>query len=407
MHCLLIHQAFAGPGDPGGTRHFEVAKVLSGEGHRFTIVTGSINYLTGERRVVTGVNEGAEGRPRVVTAWVPSTLHRSFVWRVLAFLVFSISSFVRALCVRDVDVVLGTSPPIFQAASAWAVALLKRVPFVLEVRDLWPEFAVDMGVLRNPVLIWLARRLENFLYSRATVIVVNSPAYRTYLVGRGVNGDRVFVVPNGVDVTMFDPDMDPMEGRSLLGLDSDAFVVMYAGALGMANDIGTILRAAEILEDLPNIRFVLAGDGKERANLEKSAEDSGLENVYFPGSFPKSEIPRLLAAADVCVATLMNIPMFATTYPNKVFDYMAAGRPTVLGIDGVIREVVEAANGGIFVPPGDGEALADAVRTLAADPEKTREYGRSARGYVERRFDRAGQARRFGEILAEVAKGRG
>src|SRR5262249_55244077 len=152
---------------------------------------------------------------------------------------------------------------------------------------------------------------------------------------------------NGVDPTMFDPAADGRALKEEFKLTSK-FVVVYAGALGMANDIGTLLNAAELLGNEPDIHFLLAGGGKERANLEAQTSQRGLRNVTFTGPLPKSRMPEVLAAADVCVATLKNIPMFTTTYPNKVFDYMAAGRPTVLGIDGVIRSVVEAAGGGIF-----------------------------------------------------------
>lgn len=405
IHTLLIHQAFAGPGEPGGTRHYEIARLMKREGHDFTVLTSTISYLTGMPRPAASEID-PEG-PGVVHAWAPQILHKSFLWRVIGFILFSITSFVAGLRVRGVDVVLGTSPPIFQAPTAWAVARLKRVPFVLEVRDLWPEFAISMGVLRNPFLIRLARVLEAFLYKRAAVIIVNSPAYRDYLVNRGIDRDRVVLVPNGVDVGMFDPDADGGAFRAQLGLTQDQTVVMYAGALGMANDIDTILGAAERLLRDENIRFVLVGDGKEREALMKAARSAGLDNVDFIGAVPKEEMSNALAAADICVATLMNIPMFATTYPNKVFDYMAAGRPTVLAIDGVIRQVVEAADGGIFSPPANPDALASAIRELAEDRPRAREMGLSARRYVEEHFDRQKQGAQFAEVLADVAVPRG
>jgi len=401
FHTLLIHQAYAGPGEPGGTRHYEIARLMKKEGHEFTVLTSTISYLTGKPRPATSVVDLE--KPGVIHAWAPQILHRSFLWRVIGFILFSITSFVAGLRIRGVDVVLGTSPPIFQAPTAWAVAWLKRVPFVLEVRDLWPEFAISMGVLRNPILIRVARILEAFLYRRAAVIIVNSPAYRDYLLDRGIDGDRVVVVSNGVDVGMFDPKADGEAFRAKLGLTRDQTLVMYAGALGMANDIGTILGAAERLRGDESIRFVLVGDGKERSALMKTAKSLGLENVGFVGAVPKEEMSRTIAAADICLATLMDIPMFATTYPNKVFDYMAAGRPTVLAIDGVIRQVVEASEGGLFSPPGDPESLASVIRELAEDPARARRMGAAARRYVEEFFDRKKQGEQFAEVLADVA----
>jgi glycosyltransferase involved in cell wall biosynthesis len=181
----------------------------------------------------------------------------------------------------------------------------------------------------------------------------------------------------------------------------DKFVVTYAGALGMANDISTILQAAKQLRDHPEIHFVLVGDGKERQNLETIAREWDLANVTFTGVVRKSEIPQVLAASDACVATLKDIPMFRTTYPNKVFDYMAAGRPTLLAIDGVIREVVEAAQGGVFIPPGDAENLAESTLWLSQNRERASRMGEAARRYVEEHFNRSDHADQFVTLVRQ------
>lgn len=297
---------------------------------------------------------------------------------------------------------MGTSPPIFQAVSAWLVAALRRRPFLLEIRDLWPEFAIDMGVLKNPALIWLSRWLERFLYGRATHLLVNSPAYRDYLVERGVPAVKISLIANGVDPDMFDPAATGEALRQELGLNGQ-FVVTYAGALGLANDIPTLLRAAGRLRDYPGIHFLLVGDGKERPDLETLARQLRLPNVTFAGSRPKSDMPAILAASDACTAILQNIPMFRTTYPNKVFDYMAAGRPTILAIDGVIRQVVDNARGGVFVPPGDDAALAEAILRLSRQPAKARQMGQAARAYVATHFNRHDQAQAFADLVGRMA----
>ncbi|MFN7986164.1 MAG: glycosyltransferase family 4 protein [Thermoanaerobaculia bacterium] len=402
MHVLLIHQAFAGPNEPGGTRHWELASRALGKGHRFTVVASDASYLTG--RAAEAGEENATPGLRIVRVRTLRTLHRSFAWRVAAFLGFMVTSTVRALAVRKVDLVFGTSPPIFQAVSAWLASALKRVPFVLEIRDLWPEFAVDMGVLTNPALVRLARWLEAFLYARADLLVVNSPAYRDYLLRRGIPGAKVRFVPNGVDASMFDPAARGEGLRREWGCDGKS-VALYAGAIGPANDIPTLLGAAEMLKDEPGIAFVLVGDGKDRPKLEEAARAKGLANVRFAGTLPKRRMPEALAACDVGVAILKDIPMFRTTYPNKVFDYMAAGRPTVLAIDGVIRAVVEEADGGTFVPPGNAAALAQAVKAMAADPARRASMGASARAFVESHFNRDDQAELFVRSLEEALEG--
>jgi glycosyltransferase involved in cell wall biosynthesis len=317
-----------------------------------------------------------------------------------------ISALFAALRVRNTDIVWGTSPPIFQGLTAWLVACMKRVPFVFEVRDLWPAFAVDMGVLRNRVLIRAAEWLERFLYRRADHLVVNSPAYAEHVRSKGIQEKQVTVVPNGVETAMFDPDADGAAVRRDFDLDG-CFVVLYAGAHGLANDLGVVMRAADRLRDRPEFTFVLVGDGAEKPSLVRQSEELGLTNVRFVSVQPKSRIPEFLAAADAGLAILMDIPMFRTTYPNKVFDYMAAGRPTILAIDGAIRKVVEAAGGGLFVRPGDPLALAEAVQLLAADRQRCRRLGQSARAYVEAHFERVQQAEKLESLLqALVGEGR-
>ncbi len=405
MHILLIHQVFVSPQEPGGTRHYELAQHTLERGHQFTIVASALSYLTGKPATEREgfVTEQQINGLRVLRAYTYPALHRSFVWRVVCFLSFMVSSVWAGLRAGPIDLVMGTTPPIFQSVSAWLIALLRRRPFLLEVRDLWPAFAIDMGVLRNPFLIWASRGLEAFLYARATHILVNSPAYREYLLQKGIAPDKVTLIPNGVEVEQFDPHATGDHIRQQWRLNGH-FVVTYAGALGLANDIPTILQAANHLQDHPDIHFLLVGDGKERADLERQAAQLQLRNVTFTGSMPKSQMPDVLAASDACLATLQNIPMFKTTYPNKVFDYMAAGRPTILAIDGVIRQVIEAANGGCFVQPGNAQQLAQAILSMSHDRDQTRTMGISARSYVQQHFNRRDQATKFIELLERLAK---
>jgi len=410
MHVLLIHQVFASPDQFDGSRHYKLAQHMLGAGHRFTIVASNVNYHTKQRIVDCSglmVKQNLDGI-RVLRAYTHPSMHRSFTWRVIAFLSFMFTSTWAGLRAGPVDLVMGTSPPIFQAVSAWLVAVIRRRPFLLEIRDLWPEFAIDLGVLKNPILIALSRWLEAFLYARATHLLVNSPAYRDYLIGKGLPEGKISLIPNGADLDMFDPDAKGERIRHEWGLEGQ-FVVTYAGALGFANDIPTILRAANRLRAQSHVRFLLVGDGAQRANLESIARQLRLPNVTFTGPHPRSEVPAILAASDACLATLKDIPMFRTTFPNKVFDSMAAGRPMILAIDGVIRQVVEAAKGGVFVPPGDDAALAEAVLSLSQDRQRAAAMGRAARAYVAEHFNRHQQAAQFLELVQCLAEqgGRG
>jgi glycosyltransferase involved in cell wall biosynthesis len=389
MKILLLHQAFVSPDEPGHTRHFEMAQYLRDHGHELVIVASDLNYQTGQRTVERhGVfTEQMIDGVRILRSYIYPALHRSYFWRIVSFFSFMFSSVWTALSVKDADLIMGTTPQIFQAVSAWFVAFVRNKPFLLEVRDLWPEFGISMGVITNPIVIALARWLEKFLYARATHILVNSPAYKEYMVARGVPASKITYIPYGTDVDMFNPNVDGLSVRRKLGLE-DKFVVLYAGALGQANDIYTVLCAAKHLNEEDDIRFVFWGDGKERPNLQSEAERLELRNVIFAGVCPKKEMPFVIASSDVCLAILQNVPMFRTTYPNKVFDYMAAARATVLVIDGVIREVIESSDGGVFVEPANDELLAKTILELSKDPQRVKQMGLNARAYLVKNLDR-------------------
>jgi glycosyltransferase involved in cell wall biosynthesis len=261
---------------------------------------------------------------------------------------------------------------------------------VLEVRDLWPAFAIAVGVLRSRLLIALSEWLERFLYRRADRIVINSPGFSAHINQRG--GPDLRLVPNGADASMFDPAATGAQFRRQHGLQ-DKFIVLYAGAHGLSNDLGVVLDAAALLKVETNIALVLVGDGKDKPTLQTAAAQRGLSNLHFVPPLPKLQMAEALAAADVCLAILKPLPLYATVYPNKVFDYMAAGRPILLAIDGVVRQVVEQAGAGRFTPPGDAAALAAAVRSFAADPANGRRMGAAGRAYLAANFDRQNLAR--------------
>jgi len=410
-HTLLIHQAFTTPNDAGGTRHYELAQRVIANGDRFTVVTSDFGYLSARRTAgsLTGREEIVDGI-RVLRVATSRSMHRGIAGQLLSFLTFAASSLIAALRVRDVDVVLGTTPPIFQAVTAWLVAAIRRRPLILEIRDLWPEFIIDMGKLKNPLAIAGARRLERFLYGHADHFIVNSPAYIGYLESKGVDRRRITLIPNGVSPEMFVEDESVAAAAQAIRVRyrlADKFIAMYAGAMGPANDLEVMLDAAERLRDDERIHIVLVGDGKMRKQLEASARERSLSNVTFAGPQSKTDMRAFLSAADICIATLQNIPMFRMTYPNKVFDYLAAGRPVVLAIDGVIREVVERAQAGVFVQPGDSRALSDTIRELSRDPARCAEMGLRGREYVRAHFNRRGHGELFTIVLRRVGMTRG
>ena len=396
MHILIIHQAFASINEPGGTRHHEFARLLASRGHKVTVIASPISYITGSH--THQANSDLEG-VTILRAVVYDAHHKSFVHRVIAFFSFMLSSFWIGLGVKNVDLVWGTSPPIFQGVTAWALARIKGVKFLFEVRDLWPQFAIAVGVLKNPILIFLTEWLERFLYRRADRVMVNSPGFLQPVISRGAK--RVELIPNGADPSMFDPTDNGAIFRQSNGLN-DKFIALYAGAHGMSNDLQIILESASLLADTKNIHIVLLGAGKEKPALLAQAKEMNLRNVTFLPSVPKTEMASALAGADACIAILKPLEEYKTTYPNKVFDYMAAGRPVVLAIDGVIREVVESVGCGVFATPGNAIELANAIRKLAANSEQSHAMGLRGRKYLEENFSRAVIGNKLVKLLEEL-----
>lgn len=404
MHVLLIHQVFIRPEDPGGTRHYEIAQQLVARGHRVTVLAGTRSYLTGDR-LQADARQTLEPGLEVVRSWVLGGGGSGGLGRALAFATFLISAFLAGLRVRSVDLVWGTTPPLPQALAAWSLARLKRVRWLLEVRDLWPAFAIQLGVLRNRLLIGLAQRLERFLYGRADRIVVNSPGFLPHLLAAGARADKVALVPNGVDAQQFEREGNQGLLRQVEGL-GDRFIALYAGAHGMANDLDQVLEAAVRLREDPRIAFVLVGDGREKHALQAKARAAGLTNVVFLPAIEKAAIPDLLAEADCGLVVLKPIPLFTTTYPNKLFDYMAAAKPVVLAIDGVSRMLVEEAEAGICVPPGDPAGMAAAVRRLAEDPGLAQSMGARGRVYVKAHYDRSQLALQMEGVMLGLVRAR-
>ncbi len=403
IHILLIHQAFASLDEPGGTRHFEMARNFARHGHRVTVICSPVSYLTGKSstdRPHWLVRETPEPGLTILRAYTYAALHRSFFHRVLSFFSFMFSSFFIGLSVKNVNVIWGTSPPLFQGWTSWLLARLKRVKFLFEIRDLWPAFAIAMQVLKNPILIRLSTWLEGFLYRHADQLVVNSPGFTDFITQRG--GREICLVPNGVDPQMFATEEDGSSFRQEHGFQDD-FVVLYAGAHGASNDLEVVLSAARLTQDNQQIQYVFIGDGKEKSALQALAEEWELDNIRFFPPVPKVEMNRILSAANVCIAILKPLELYKTTYPNKVFDYMAASKPVVCVIDGAIRQVIETADGGVFSPPGDEQALAQTIRELHSDPQRCSKMGRNGREYVVRNFDRKKISNKMEKLLLDLS----
>jgi len=414
VKILIVHQYYLMPGQPGGSRFNEFARLWSERGHDVTVIAGTLDYATGkvpERYRRVWLSREEDGRVVVWRCHVPRSYRRGYVGRMWAFFGFTLSAATAALRVRNADVVIATSPPLVTALPGWVAARMRRSPaaLIFEIRDLWPESAVTTGVLKaRSLLTRVLYGLERWACRSADRISVLTPAFRQDLVKRGLATEqKIDVVPNGGDVELFRPALHGNALRAQLGW-GDRFVVMYAGAHGRANALGQLLDAAERLRDRPEVLIALVGDGPERTALQAEARRRQLHNVTFCGPQPKERMPDFVSACNAGAAVLQDNPTFRTVYPNKVFDYMVCERPTLLAIDGVARQLVcEEARAGIFAKPEDGEAIAEAIRQLASDPAGCAEMGRRGREWVLKNATRDALAGRYLEAMEELRRQRG
>lgn len=399
MKILLIHQIFVTPDEGGGTRHYEMARYLVDMGHSVTVIASDVDYLSGKKKDKRReIRDGIE----IIYSYTFSSVHRSIMHRAISFLSFAITSCINALKIKSVDIVWGTSPPLFQSVTSLFIAKIKRKSFVFEVRDLWLDFSEELGVVKNKYILSFFRMFERLLYRYSKKVMVNSPGFIPF-VKKYVTEEDILLVPNGVITEEFRVNgIVSQEKKRKLGL-AERFIVMYTGNIGVANDIESILSAAEFLKIYKDISFVIIGGGIKRDVFSNYCKKNNLSNVIFLNTVPKRELPEIISIADVCIATLKPIPLFRTTYPNKVFDYMAGGKPTVLAIDGVMREVIENSGGGIFVEPGSSRGIAQAVLEYYNNRSLIGRHGKNAREYVERYFERKEIAKGLERILEDVA----
>jgi hypothetical protein len=285
------------------------------------------------------------------------------------------------------------------------VSWLKRVPFVLEIRDIWPESIETVGAIRSRTLLRLLERLERRMYRAADHIVAVGEGYRAKILEKADVADRITVITNGVDLEFFVPGGPDPKFLHLWDLEGK-FVCSYVGTLGMAHGLEVVIRAAKVLKakGRRDICFCLVGDGAARKRLEEAAREAGVEHlVVFTGRQPKEEVPRILASSGACLIHLKKCELFGTVLPSKIFETMAMGRPIIMGVDGEARRIVMHAGAGVEMEPDSPESLVAAVERLADDPAFAAEHGRAAREYVTRHYDRNSMAARFLSLLERIA----
>jgi hypothetical protein len=338
---------------------------------------------------------------RVVRTWLFATPNQGFIKKTIGHLSFMVTSvFLGSSPIGPADVVLVSSPTFFSIFAARAIAKLKRATLVIEVRDLWPAIFVELGVLTNRPLIRILERLELWAYGQAAEVVVVSEGFRQDLIRRGVPAKKVSTVRNGADLDRFIPDGDPTTGRLRFGVAEGEVLTLYLGGLGLSHGLDTVVDAAILLSDIPGIpvRFALLGEGARRSELESRVERLTTTNIAVYPGVPRDEVSELLAAADICLVPLRDLPLFATFIPSKLFEYFAAGKAVVGALRGEAATILSE-GGALVVPPGDPAALANAIAILANDADRRAAMGIQARQYVEANFDRQQLANQYHAIL--------
>jgi glycosyltransferase involved in cell wall biosynthesis len=402
LDVLYFHQYFATRRRSTATRSYELARRLVERGHSVTIVSRDTRRLEAGREEAPGrvvARERVDGID-VLFLNVPYANRYPTPVRLASFTAFTIAATVAGALERKPDVVFASSTPLTIGVAGLLTARAKRVPFVFEIRDLWPAVPVALGALRSRAAIRSAEWLERRLYDGANRIVVLSEGSRDELERRGIPDEKLVFIPNAADLDVFRPDVVDEGFRARHGLEG-RFLALYAGAIGRANGLDQLLDAAATLKRLGDERvaIVALGDGGERPRLERRARELGLENLRFLPPVPKEELAGIVGAADVTLTIFAAHPILQTNSPNKFFDSLAAGRPVVVNVDGWLRRLVEENEAGVWVPAGNAEALAGALSVLAARRDRVERMGRNARALAEREFGRDEMAERLARTL--------
>lgn len=405
MRILFLSHYFPPEVNAPASRTFEHCREWVRAGHEVTVVTCAPNHPRGE--VYEGYanklfqRDEIEGI-RIIRLWTYLSANEGFVKRTMNYVSFMVACIIVAPALPKSDIVVSTSPQFFNGLAGYFVSRLKSIPWVLEIRDLWPESILAVGAIKNPTVIRVLRWLEAFAYRKCDHIVPVTDAFRSHMITMGVPSEKISVIKNGASLDFYDDQLSDGGLRQELGLGGK-FIAAYFGTHGMAHHLETVLEAANELKGNEEIMFLLVGDGAERARLETQLASLELDNVLMLGQQPKSKMPNLWALCDVSLVLLRKTDLFKTVIPSKIFEAMAMAKPIVIGVEGESREIIEDAKSGIAITPEDSHGLALAVQKLAADDEACRSLGQSGKAYVYEHFDRKVLAQRYLDLLTDIS----
>lgn len=410
MRILYLHQFAFGSDVPGFTRPIEIMGQLVKRGHEAMMISGIFSHITRQRvhqyrnkfiyrtEKIEGVTIYRVASFFSLTSSLRKLVHHS---------VFMVLAILRGLLIGRPEVVIASSPPPFVAIAGYVLSRLKKTPFVLEIRDLWPEDLIQEGLLEKGHIAHLIEMIMGFLYRHADLIITLTAGIKDGIIRRGIPPERVTVVTNSVGVDKFIQPLDNALFRRELRISDEEFVVIYAGNHGSSNALDTLIEAANILKNqLEKITFLFVGDGEEKTNLRQMANRNNLKKVIFAQPQPKERMPQVFAAADISIVPLKNIPIFNGALPNKMFDSMASGKPVIMAGGEEARVLIETANAGLWVEPENPKALAEAIINLYHNQPEARQMGLNGQQFVIKYYSHEKLAQRLEKELLRVVDGK-
>ena len=406
MRILFLSHYFPPEVNAPASRTYEHCKQWVKNGHQVTVVTCAPNHPHGELyegyRNKLWQGEEKDGI-RIIRLWTYITANEGFFKRTLNYVSYMVAVMFATPFLPKADVVISTSPQFFNGLVGYFVSRFKRIPWVLEIRDLWPESILVVGAIKNKTIIKLLEFLELFAYRKADLIVPVTDAFERYMVGKGIAPEKIDVIKNGVDLNFYQASALDNPLAYELGLQGK-FIASYFGTHGMAHHLETVLEAAQILKAQRDIVFLMVGDGADKARLVAMRETMGLENVRMIGQQPKDKMPLLWGLSSVSLVLLKKSDLFKKVIPSKIFESMAMQRPIILGVAGESREIIETANSGRCIEPENGKQLAEQVMALYSNATLCVNLGENGRRYVAEHFDRAVLAGRFESRMQLLVK---
>jgi len=406
MKILFVSHYFPPEVNAPANRTHEHCRRWVQDGHEVTVITGVPNHPRGQ--IFAGydnrwIQEETIDGIRVVRTWMYLTPNAGFSRRVANYLLFAFTAVLASFRAGKPDLVIATSPQFFVGIAGAIISKLKRCPFVLEIRDLWPKSVVELGQLKEGPILSSLEALERWLYRSAAGVVVNTLTFRDHIMERGVAEDDIELIYNGIDPTLFKP---RPKNEALLkehGL-TNYFTVGYVGTLGLAHGLTLLVDVAERFKGRAEVRFVLIGDGADRSKLEAEVERRGLDNVVMLGLQPRDAMPDWIASIDLLLVMLRDLPVFETVIPSKIFEFLAQERPVVLAGKGEIRRMMEEAGGALVIDPEVEDQMVGAIENVMDHPDQAMQRAESGRQWVEDGYIRDDLARRMAVFLERVLR---